>query len=765
MKTKLTIPGIVAILSVISFSLQAKQWFPIKNQTTQKVSAKLLLQSGEVSTIQFNVPGYSLETIQTPQGAASILSAEKATPLLIPGAPELLKMTASLIIPDQKNMDVEVIASSFHDYQNIQIAPSKGNLYRTQNPSDVPFVYGPEYNSNQFYPGKLTELRNPFVFRDFRGQTVVVYPFQYNPVTKVLRVYEELTVKVSPSLSISSSPSFSRTRAAKPNAVFSPIYNSRLINFNQTQYTPTQEIGDMLVIADASLMATMQPFVDWKNRMGQKTEMVDVATIGTNPSDIKSYIENKFNTDGITFVLFAGDGPQIPPYPSSNGPSDPSYGDIIGNDSYPEVIVGRFSANTPSELETQIERSLNYEMHPDPSGQWYHKGVCIGSDQGPGDDNEMDFEHEQNIRQKLLSYTYTDDDELFDGSQGGVDMSGDPTPMDLVTSMNQGRGIITYTGHGSQNSFGTTSFSSGDVADLTNENMLPFVWSVACVNGDFSNGDCLAEALMRSTNSSGAATGAIATFMSTINQSWNPPMDAQDEMVDILVETYPGNIKHTFGGISVNGCMHMNDEYGSAGVEMTDTWTCFGDPSLTVRTDTPEPIPVAHDATIDENASSWIVQCNVDQALVCLSHHNQIVSTGYALSGSAYLNISGLTLGDTLDLTVTAYNRIPYFATVVVVPNGTTAISGLNSEQFAFTASPLTSLSPSHISFSLPATANVSLNVYSNTGQLVNQIFNNRKLNSGKHDMVQNDTGLSKGIYLLKLTVDSKEIVKRLIVE
>ena len=85
------------------------------------------------------------------------------------------------------------------------------------------------------------------------------------------------------------------------------------------------------------------------------------------------------------------------------------------------------------------------------------------------------------------------------------------------------------------------------------------------------------------------------------------PMDGQDEMVDILVETYPGNIKHTFGGISVNGCMHMNDEYGAAGVEMTDTWTCFGDPSIMVRTATPELIPVAHDATIDENISTWTV--------------------------------------------------------------------------------------------------------------------------------------------------------------
>ena len=33
-------------------------------------------------------------------------------------------------------------------------------------------------------------------------------------------------------------------------------------------------------------------------------------------------------------------------------------------------------------------------------------------------------------------------------------------------------------------------------------------------------------------------TGAIATFMSSIYQGWAPPMEAQDEMVDILVESY-----------------------------------------------------------------------------------------------------------------------------------------------------------------------------------------------------------------------------------
>ena len=75
-------------------------------------------------------------------------------------------------------------------------------------------------------------------------------------------------------------------------------------------------------------------------------------------------------------------------------------------------------------------------------------------------------------------------------------------------------------------------------------------------------------------------------------------MDAQDEMVALLTDSYANNIKRTFGGISFNGCMHMNDEYGSTGEAMTDTWNCFGDPSLKLRTNTPQPIAAQHEATL-----------------------------------------------------------------------------------------------------------------------------------------------------------------------
>lgn len=765
MRKTLVLSGIFFLVTLFTVSVYAKQWVATTNSTSQKVSASLVQQEGDASTITFRVPGFYLENIQTSLGQLQLLSADKASRMLEAGAPDILKMSASVIIPDLTAMDVRVISSRYQDYTNIRLAPSKGNLKRDQDPSAVPYIYGPAYANNAFYPGKLTELREPYILRDFRGQAVVVYPFQYNPVTLTLRVYEEITLTVAPVLSQTTVNPLVRSRRPEPNIIFSPIYSSRFLNFNQTQYTPAQETGNMLIIADGSLMSTMQPFVDWKNRMGQPTEMVDIANVGFTPSDIKLYIENKYTTDGLTFVLLVGDGPQIPAYPSPNGDSDPSYGDILGNDSYAEVIVGRFSANTPLELETQVQRSMHYEMYPDPSGQWYHKGVCVGSDQGPGDDGELDYEHERNIRQKYLSYTYTDVDEIFDGTQGGADAAGDPGPQDLRDALNDGRSVLTYTGHGSQNSCSTTGFSSGDVPNLTNENMLPFVWSVACVNGDFQAGDCLAEALLRTTTPSGAPIGAIATLMSTINQSWDPPMDGQDEMVDLLVETYPGNIKHTFGGISVNGCMHMNDEYGPAGVEMTDTWTCFGDPSIMVRTATPEPIPVVHDATIDVNTANWSVQCNVNQALVCLSHHNQIVATGFALGGLAYISIPGLTLGDTLDVTVTAYNRIPYFGSVIVVPNGVTQTGTLSSTTFGLAASLSSAMQPVVISFTLPAACAVTMDLYSATGQLVSHILDNLKMNSGTHRFSQDLSALRTGIYFLRMTADQNESVARLVVE
>ena len=54
-------------------------------------------------------------------------------------------------------------------------------------------------------------------------------------------------------------------------------------------------------------------------------------------------------------------------------------------------------------------------------------------------------------------------------------------------------GLINYTGHGSSFSCSSSGYNSSDVNQLTNTDVHPFFWSVACVNGDFSGGTCFAK--------------------------------------------------------------------------------------------------------------------------------------------------------------------------------------------------------------------------------------------------------------------------------
>ncbi|MFH1319824.1 MAG: C25 family cysteine peptidase [Bacteroidota bacterium] len=664
----------ILIISLFAFTRysSAQQIGLINKDGAKETQIELVSSNPNSTIIKFNVNGFAKKPVTTGKGAAYIIKTDKGTPILKAGAPDLNKLTASIIIPDKAKMNVEVISSVYTDYQNIDIAPSKGNLKRNINPATVPYTYSAIYQENRFFPAKLAELRKPYILRDFRGQTVIVYPFQYNPVTKTLRVYNEITVKVKviPKANESANQ-FNRTKPLKKiQTDFRKIYDDHFLNYQAAslKYTPVEEQGNMLIICYGSFMSDMQPFIDWKKLKGIPVEIVDVATIG-GATAIKSYVANYYNTNGLTFLLLVGDASEVPTYPSSSGDSDNSYAYISGSDSYPELFAGRFSAENTTHVQTMVTRTINYEKYPPQSGSWYNTGVGIASDEGPGDDGEMDYEHIRNIRSSLLGYNYSSVHELYDGSQGGQDAAGDATNTMLSNIVETGISIINYTGHGGQTSFVTTGMDNNDVNNLTNVDMYPFIFAVACVNGDFSTGTCFAEAWLRAThNSTGEPTGAIATVMSTINQSWDPPMSGHDEMNDILIESYGSNIKRTFGGLSMNGCMKMNDDYGAAGDEMTDTWTIFGDPSVVIRTDVPDSMTVTHDPTVLLGATQFQVLCNTEDALVSLTIDGEIIGTGYINGGVSTIVFTALSTVDTLKVTVTAYNKVPYLGDVLIIP-------------------------------------------------------------------------------------------------
>jgi len=661
----------VLFIIVLNFSLILKsQKIAFKKEVNQ-AKIEVLSSDNYETTIKVVIPEFNMTDIQTQRGTAKKLMLKNAYPFIEKDAPELLKLSTSLVVPSGYEMETEVLTKKFTDYQNILIIPSKGNLTRDFNPSTIPYNFGKIYQLNEFYPNILSELHNPYVLRDIKGQALSIYPFQYNPITKTLRVFDELIIKTKPKL-----PKNTQIANFKPiqrvNSEFEKIYLKHFINYQhlKSKYTPVSENGKLLIICPDMFMAAIQPLADWKRISGTPTEVVDVSSIGTTSTAIKNYITNYFNTNSLTYVILVGDAPQIPTFTVSGGGSDNSYSYILGNDHYTDIFVGRISAENISHVQTQIQKILSYEINPQSNDGWLNRGIGIASQEGPGDNNEYDYQHVRLMRQDLLAYEYVQMSELYEGSQGGMDASGDPTAAMVSNDVNNGSGIILYTGHGSNTSWGTTGFSNNDINALTNYNKWPFIWAVACVNGNFVNTTCFAEAWLRASNN-GQPTGAIATLMSTINQSWNPPMCAQDEMVDILTEQVSGNIKRTFGAISMHGCMKMNDVYGTQGNEMTDTWNIFGDPSLMVRTDTAKPLNVNHSNIAFLGATSVQVQCNTNDAKVALSINGNLIATDFVSNNIATLNFQPITQLDSIKVVVTAYNKIPYIGYIqVIVPNG-----------------------------------------------------------------------------------------------
>ena len=137
------------------------------------------------------------------------------------------------------------------------------------------------------------------------------------------------------------------------------------------------------------------------------------------------------------------------------------------------MFVGRFSANSRSELITQIERTLDYEQNAQASADWYHTTLSVGSNQGPGwggltDDVFLNTV----IDPMLLDYTYTNHTGIYHPNQSiqaGID------------AINDGVSIINYSGHGWQQGWGNGSpLEISHVNNLNNTGKLPFVITLGC---------------------------------------------------------------------------------------------------------------------------------------------------------------------------------------------------------------------------------------------------------------------------------------------
>ena len=669
---------------------QTPQWTRVLSDQPETFRTQLISSSENSIKVSVQVPGFYTTDVTTPRGEAKIISLPKAVSTAQAGEPNLPMTGIPAIIGDQARMSIRVIDAQYMDFEGIEVAPSKGDFPRTIDPATVPYTYGECYSQDAFFPANNVGLYEPYIVRDFRGQNMVVYPFAYNPVTRTLRVYYNMTVEMyKVDNSGSNVMQTRRSNTIKMDPDFKSMYQRHFINYQAAlnRYTPVDEEGDLLIICYDNFINSMTDFVNWKKTRGINTTIVGTSTISSSLtySNLKTYIQNQYNANNnLTHVLLVGDVAQIPGYSYSGGGSsyggkgDNAYGQIVGNDIYNDVFIGRFSASSAARVTTQCNRVITYERDLTTSASWLQKGEGISRKEGgSGHNNEDDYQHINNIRTDLLNYGYTTVYQRY------ANLSGyDGSSTTISSDINSGVGIINYANHGQETAWGANSsgyiyYANSHVNALTNDNKLPFIWSVACLVGKYDHSsDCFAEAWMNATNGSNP-TGAIGTLMSYISQPWIPPMWAQDECVDILVESYSSNIKHTWGGTSINGLMGIFDHYSTSEQSAVGTyqaWVLYGDPSLMLRTKTPQAMTVTHNGTIAPSATSYSVTVsNGNGALATITDTNHnILGRATVSNGSANISISGtLTSNTELTLCVFGYNKVTYLGTITV--NGGTS--------------------------------------------------------------------------------------------
>lgn len=674
-------------------------------------------------------------------------------------APELPVFSESLIVPNTGDVSIEITHDGFQDFQNINILPSKGSLKRNVNPEDVPYVFGTTYEVNDFFPKKLADISSPYIFRDARGVTVAFYPYQYNPVTKVLRVYQNLKVTVTTDKTktgLNEKPA-----STTSNSTFQSLYSSHFLNATMSSNSVT-EPGEMLIVSKSSYNTSIQPLVTWKNQSGIKTTVLTLAN-GATTTSIKNSISS-FYTDNpnLTYVLLVGDHQDLPTYSYGiTGAdeqlwSDSYYGQLEGDDYYPELMIGRLSGNA-TEAQKIVTKIMGYEKNP-LTGDWMTKAGGIGSNEGYGygDDGEADWQHLRNIGTQLTGFGYTNIYEFYDDSQGGNDAEFSPDATMISAAINDGIGLLNYTGHGALDIMSTGSYTNTDVNNLINEGSFPFVVSVACNNGTFVGGTSLCEAFLKSNHNSNP-TGAIASCGSSILMAWAEPMQTQDQMTELIIDSNSAGAT-SLGELFYGGQVSMLETYSNSGTaqEVMQTWVFFGDPSVTFRSAVPTVITATHPAQVSNQGVDLVINSNTDGAKITVSQNNEILATGVITGGAATVQIPALASMDNLMVTLTKKETTPYQGIVTVS-------SELSNEDFQSQflvypnpASSYVTISNKGNNFTVASISIIDIN-----GRVLST-ESNVKLN-GSHQVSLHS--LAAGVYFLSIKDGNQNSIQKIVVQ
>jgi hypothetical protein len=573
------------------------------------VTANVLESRTDKITIEYLFGGYEQEVVKINGTEYLSLSAPGMISTMEKGLPQIPIYKASVIIPDLTAMNYRIISQESEEVYSKPLIPSKGHMTRDIDINQVPYEFSNNYLSGTWYPESIINLNDPYIIRDFRGMTVQFNPIQYNSNENKLKIYKRIVVEFYQDLSLTVVNPFNRQfPLTRVSSEFADIYRGLFLNYGigGTRYDSIPEPGRMLVIYPASYASVITPFVQWKTSRGLTVLTAEYPTAtGSGAAAIKTYIQNLYNTvEKVTYIILVGDVADIPTLNgvSESAPSDPCYVKLAGVDAYPDAFISRISCQTAASVSYVEQKFIKFERDIEVGAAWYNKATGIGGPDVGGSPAYADSTRMDWIRDTLLAHGFTQ-----------VDRVNGPwaSATTLINSLNDGKYILNYIGHGSGTSWSNTGFSVTNAYQLANGWKNPFLVDVACLNGNLTLNECLAEALLRAGDTANPK-GCITIYASSTNASWVPPCDMQTHAMYLFAHQY----RKTAGAISFFGVMKAMDLWGGSsgeGLKLMEQYNIFGDCSLLLTRGVPLGPSITHTPlqNTENLAGPYIVNCAI----------------------------------------------------------------------------------------------------------------------------------------------------------
>jgi len=115
------------------------------------------------------------------------------------GKPDLKFRAFSFILPGNKNNRVEIVDSRYSEKGNVEVKPVP-KPKKSNNKLELLYDYNQDinvYTKNSFFPSNQIAFKQDEVIRDKHIGLISIYPVLYNPVSKSIRKYSYIKVRIT----------------------------------------------------------------------------------------------------------------------------------------------------------------------------------------------------------------------------------------------------------------------------------------------------------------------------------------------------------------------------------------------------------------------------------------------------------------------------------------------------------------------------------------------------------------------------------------